>query len=234
MFYVCAASTLAGLGQCHWSLLSLMVALPYDLYCKSNLKDMTSGIIVTAYLISFTFIKALSFFSTEHLESSAMSLFIASLCVYHFAEFIVTAYYHPEAVSWNSEIYAGFLINHSKEYGFAIAIALVEGFVKMKLGFMPNIIAKMCLYFGGCLAVIGHIFRIGSEVTAGANFTHVISSNQKPNHVLVTWGVYSLCRHPGYFGWAIWSIGTQVMLCNPISVCLYVYASKVFFSERVE
>jgi protein-S-isoprenylcysteine O-methyltransferase len=167
-------------------------------------------------------------------EQTAINLFVASLCVYHYAEFIVTAYFHPEAVSWNSNANTGFLINHSKEYTFAVLIAFVEALVKAYLGIVPSFIALAGLACGGVLVLIGHFFRIGSEVTAGANFTHVISSDQQANHVLVTWGVYRLCRHPGYFGWAIWSIGTQLMLCNPVSLCLYIKASKMFFSSRLE
>ena len=49
-------------------------------------------------------------------------------------------------------------------------------------------------------------------ITAKANFNHVVQSDKKSNHVLVTHGLYGWSRHPSYVGWFYWSIGTQVML----------------------
>jgi hypothetical protein len=41
-------------------------------------------------------------------------------------------------------------------------------------------------------------------------------------------------RHPSYFGWFWWSIGTQILLQNPLSVVAYSYASWSFFKGRIE
>ncbi len=40
-------------------------------------------------------------------------------------------------------------------------------------------------------------------------------------------------RHPSYLGFFYWSIGTQVMLCNPICIIAYAAASFMFFKERI-
>lgn len=40
-------------------------------------------------------------------------------------------------------------------------------------------------------------------------------------------------RHPSYVGWFYWSVGTQVILCNPICIGLYAYASWSFFKDRI-
>ena len=42
-----------------------------------------------------------------------------------------------------------------------------------------------------------------------------------------------MARHPSYFGWTLWAVGTQVMLSNPMSVVLFCLASYMFFSERI-
>lgn len=42
---------------------------------------------------------------------------------------------------------------------------------------------------------------------------------------MVTSGMYTYLRHPGYFGWFLWSVGTQVLLCNPI--CAVAFAVVV-------
>ena len=42
-----------------------------------------------------------------------------------------------------------------------------------------------------------------------------------------------MVRHPSYFGWSLWAVGTQVMLLNPISVVLFSLASHLFFKDRI-
>lgn len=44
--------------------------------------------------------------------------------------------------------------------------------------------------------------------------------------MLVTRGVYRLCRHPGYLGWYAWAVGTQLLLCNPICTPAFAYAVR--------
>ena len=69
--------------------------------------------------------------------------------------------------------------------------------------------------------------------TARSNFSHIIVTEQEGNHQLVTTGVYSVSRHPSYLGWFCWSIGTQLLLCNPFCVVAYAVAAISFFRERV-
>lgn len=35
-------------------------------------------------------------------------------------------------------------------------------------------------------------------------------------HRLITNGVYGLVHHPDFGGFFVWSVGTQIMLCNPL------------------
>jgi protein-S-isoprenylcysteine O-methyltransferase len=48
-------------------------------------------------------------------------MYTISLAFYHSGEYLATAYFHPNKVSWNS-----FLINHSTEYVVAIVAAYLE------------------------------------------------------------------------------------------------------------
>ena len=41
-------------------------------------------------------------------------------------------------------------------------------------------------------------------------------------------------RHPSYFGWFYWSIGTQILLANPICTIVYAIASFKFFESRIK
>ena len=57
---------------------------------------------------------------------------------------------------------------------------------------------------------------------------------EKPqHHRLVTTGVYSVLRHPSYCGWFWWSLGTQVLLANPVCFALYALLSWRFFRDRI-
>lgn len=64
-------------------------------------------------------------------------------------------------------------------------------------------------------------------------FSFQVQCEKATDHVLVTHGVYSWFRHPSYVGWFYWSIGTQLVLLNPVCVVAYAVASWFFFRERV-
>ena len=69
--------------------------------------------------------------------------------------------------------------------------------------------------------------------TAGSNFSHMVEYRKERGHKLVTKGVYSLWRHPSYAGWFYWSIGTQIVLLNPICLVGYMLAAYQFFKQRI-
>jgi protein-S-isoprenylcysteine O-methyltransferase len=70
-------------------------------------------------------------------------------------------------------------------------------------------------------------------ITCGECFNHYIQRDKKENHVLVTHGIYSILRHPSYVGFYYWALGTQLVLCNPISTVLYGMAAWTFFRYRI-
>ncbi len=51
--------------------------------------------------------------------------------------------------------------------------------------------------------------------------------------MLVTNGVYSICRHPSYFGWFLWCLGSQLVMTNTVSFIGFYFASVKFFKDRV-
>ncbi|KAL2521688.1 Protein-S-isoprenylcysteine O-methyltransferase B [Forsythia ovata] len=86
---------------------------------------------------------------------------------------------------------------------------------------------------GLVLVVIGEIIRKLAIVTAGRAFTHLIKRYHEDHHKLVTHGVYRYTRHPGYCGFFIWSVGTQIMLCNPLSTLAFAVVVLRFFQQRI-
>ena len=71
-------------------------------------------------------------------------------------------------------------------------------------------------------------------VQAGSNFNHLVQVKRKEGHVLVTHGIYAGLRHPSYFGFWWWGLGTQVVLGNWICLVGYAVVLWRFFSGRIE
>lgn len=156
-----------------------------------------------------------------------LQLYLISLCIYHFAEYFFVLNYHYDLLTFSS-----FLIDQSKEWGMAIAFSVIE--ILIENHFFHFIKSNgLCISLGLICVVIGHFFRIGALFTGKTNFTHLISYEKKPEHILVTTGFYSLSRHPSYFGFYIWSVGTQILCCNPISIAGFTLVNYVFFRSRI-
>ncbi|TSM04823.1 Protein-S-isoprenylcysteine O-methyltransferase [Bagarius yarrelli] len=154
--------------------------------------------------------------------------YLCSLAFFHYSEYLVTAIINPRSLSLDS-----FLLNHSVEYTVAAISSWME-FILEKL-LVPELKQLNWLSFVGLIMVLcGEGLRKSAMLTAGSNFNHIVQNEKAQSHVLVTSGVYSFFRHPSYVGWFYWSIGTQIMLCNPLCLLAYTLASWRFFKERVE
>ena len=113
----------------------------------------------------------------------------------------MVATYSPDKLSLDS-----FLINHSPEYQIAAVASWIEFLLELWLfPWMKNIV--ILNFIGLFLMTGGEALRKLAMITAESNFTHLIQTKKDKNHVLVTHGIYSLCRHPGYAGWFWWSVG---------------------------
>ena len=86
---------------------------------------------------------------------------------------------------------------------------------------------------GVIFIVLGHFIRIGAMFTARKSFHHMVQEKKASTHTLVTTGVYAYFRHPSYFGWTVWALGTQLVLGNPISLICYALAAYTFFKDRI-
>ena len=67
---------------------------------------------------------------------------------------------------------------------------------------------------GLILAIFGDFIRKSSMLWCGVGFSHLITYKRKTEHKLVRTGPYKYCRHPSYFGWALWSVSTQGTFLN--------------------
>lgn len=81
--------------------------------------------------------------------------------------------------------------------------------------------------------ILGQLARSYAMAHAGTNFSHVVVMNREQGHVLVKTGIYAYIRHPSYFGFFWWGMGTQFMLGNPVCAVGYALALWKFFSSRI-
>ena len=154
------------------------------------------------------------------------TIFILVLCIFHSAEFFITAMYNPSVVNASS-----FVVNHSTAYTMAMMISWIEFWIRYL--FFPSVNYIPTAYVGFGLIIIGQLARSFAMITCGESFNHIIQRVKKDNHKLITSGIYKYLRHPSYFGFFYWSIGTQLMIGNFINAILFTVASWVFFRNRI-
>lgn len=162
-----------------------------------------------------------------------ISGYIISLSVFHFLEFFTTAKFNPGKVSSES-----FLINNGRGYVSAHAFAVLEAVVEYII--FPTWKSTWFSYtntiiviFGLILIIMGQIIRSLSMITAGQSFSHTVKTKMISDHKLITTGIYSFMRHPSYFGFFWWAIGTQLLLLNPISLVTFILVLWNFFNKRI-
>lgn len=158
---------------------------------------------------------------------SVFGWYFTALSFFHWSEYFVTAATNPRSLALDS-----FLLDHSREYQLAALASWTEFTLEWFL--FPGMKQVQVLnVLGLLLTVSGEVLRKASMVTAGRSFNHYVQHTRHQDHMLVTNGVYNLFRHPSYVGWFYWSIGTQVMLCNPLCLIGYTIVSWRFFKERI-
>lgn len=154
--------------------------------------------------------------------------YLTILSVFHFLEYAVTGITNPSNLSTDS-----FLLNHSLQYWIAACASWIEYFVEFY--FLPDGIKDVTsvVMCGVVISIVGDILRKMAMFHAGNSFCHIVQSSKREDHELVTSGVFSYVRHPSYVGWFLWSLGTQVVLLNPICFVLYTGVTWTFFNERI-
>uniref|UniRef100_A0A0B6ZTA6 Protein-S-isoprenylcysteine O-methyltransferase n=1 Tax=Arion vulgaris TaxID=1028688 RepID=A0A0B6ZTA6_9EUPU len=153
--------------------------------------------------------------------------YMMALTFFHWSEYQTTALTNSKSLTLES-----FLLDHSREYKMAAVASCLE-FVIESLIFPDLKQLHWVSLLGVVMTVGGEFLRKMSMFTAKTNFNHHIQHTKQDGHILITEGVYRLFRHPSYVGWFCWSLGTQIMLCNPICLVAYTIVSWRFFNERI-
>ena len=152
--------------------------------------------------------------------------FLASLATYHVSEYAIAWAYNRPLLSRDSWLL-------STPYCVAMLAGCAEYALELALGFDASRRLESVRLLGLAMVIAGDALRKTAEITARHNFTHKIMTRRRAEHVVVRRGVYRHVRHPGYLGWFVWSVGTQVLLCNPACVVAFTVAAWRFFADRI-
>lgn len=157
--------------------------------------------------------------------------FFSCLSLFHFLEFYMTASYNTRFA--NTEAFL--LSSNGSAYNLAHSAALAE--TLLTAIFAPAWQARWSsawsIPLGLGLVVLGQGVRSAAMRCAGENFNHTVQTRRSARHELVTGGVYAWCRHPSYFGFFWWGLGTQMVLGNVVCFVAYAVVLWLFFSHRI-
>ncbi|EPE32687.1 prenyl cysteine carboxyl methyltransferase Ste14 [Glarea lozoyensis ATCC 20868] len=202
-----------------------------------NQKRSLAGIALRAFLLGGTFFSSTALTLYLSTQSSSplwrLPFFLASLSLFHFLEFYSTAFANPA----NAEASSFLLSSNGWAYNAAHTAAFSECLIAHTYGrrkFLPQFLHSLILLAGLSLVFFGQIIRTSAIIQAGPSFSHLVAQRKKETHVLITSGIYSILRHPSYFGFFWWGIGTQLVLGNVF--CLLGYSAVLwkFFSARIK
>ncbi|KAJ8112017.1 hypothetical protein ONZ43_g5488 [Nemania bipapillata] len=185
-----------------------------------------------ALALSATALLSILLFTTSPLWR--LPFFIGALSTFHFLEFWTTAKYNTSVASIDSFL----LTANWPAYAIAHTAASLECLLTKLLfpnrAWAPFYSGHILLLVGIVLVFIGQATRSLAMVQAGPSFNHTIQRKKKDDHELVTTGLYSFLRHPAYFGFFYWGIGTQLVLGNPICFLGYLLVLWRFFASRIK
>ncbi|KAJ9608475.1 farnesyl cysteine-carboxyl methyltransferase [Cladophialophora chaetospira] len=152
--------------------------------------------------------------------------FVAVLALFHYLEFDMTARYNPADASISSFLLSSNGIGYAAAHTSAMLELLTRYWLYssytpawLALPFqiprlLPSLPTSVVVGSGFVLMLVGQLVRSAAMRTAKANFNHVIQWTKRADHTLVTDGVYAFSRHPSYFGFFWWGLGTQLLLGN--------------------
>lgn len=206
--------------------------LPYDPSLLPKGSRSLSSIGIQAFFLGFAL--ACCSMTTAWLLKEGHTIwrlpaFFACLCVFHFLEFWTTARFNMPAVRASS-----FLLNNGMAYNVAHALAAIEIVVS---SFLPSyqsfLVNPYSITVGVALTTIGQLVRSSAMAEAGTNFNHTPQKTKREGHELVTTGIYSWLRHPSYFAFFWWALGTQILVGNKFCFLGYLFALWNFFNRRI-
>lgn len=177
------------------------------------------------------------------------AFFVAVLGLFHFLEFWTTARYNTK----EAKVASFLLSQNGSAYTIAHTAATIESlisclcstyfpvpnqlslylFPRWTTPLTPDWVTPLTITAGLLLIAAGQAVRSIAMVQAGSNFNHIVQARKATSHRLVTSGIYSVFRHPSYFGFFWWGLGTQLVLGNVVCLAGYAAVLWLFFKRRI-
>jgi protein-S-isoprenylcysteine O-methyltransferase len=195
-----------------------------------------SGIAIRSFALGITFGTSLLLYFYLAFEKQARLwrpwFFLTTLSLFHFLEFWTHAHYNLP----NATISTFLLFTNGMAYNLAHTTAMIETILTSTIfhQWQSHVTYRWVQLLGFGLVIIGQIARTVAMVTATTNFHHHVQKKQRQGHELVKHGIYAWLRHPSYFGFFWWAIGTQLVLGNVFCFFIYVLVLWRFFSRRIK
>jgi protein-S-isoprenylcysteine O-methyltransferase len=162
-----------------------------------------------------------------------LPFFLTALSIFHFLEFWTTAERNVVVASIDSFLltanWPAYAIAHSSAF---LECLIVSVFFPNR-SWAPFYTGPVLLVVGLGMVAIGQVVRSMAMLEAGESFNHHVQTRKAASHQLVTSGIYSWFRHPSYFGFFYWGLGTQLVMGNAICFFAYAYVLWSFFSARI-
>ena len=210
---------------------------PDPAYSPGGVKSL-SGISARAFVLGLCLGTSLPLTLLALLSSSALwrvPFFLSTLCLFHFLEYWTTACYNPSTATTSAFL----LSQNGSAYNVAHTMAFVEVFLREiffpgkgswgRVWGLPKGWDRAVLGVGFAMLILGQVTRTMAMAHAGSNFNHLVQMKKKQGHELVTDGIYAWLRHPSYFGFWWWGLGTQVVLGNWVCLGGYAFVVCCFF-----
>ncbi|KAK5000983.1 farnesyl cysteine-carboxyl methyltransferase [Elasticomyces elasticus] len=205
--------------------------------CANGLRSLSSiaahafviGLVLSASLISTLYF---AYLRAEPHPIWRAPEFIATLCIFHFLEFYTTARWNTASAKVSSFLLFGNGAAYNVAHGTAMCEILITAFLFPK--WQSAFANAGTLAAGITMVVVGQAVRSVAMAQAGTNFNHIPAQEKKEGHELVTHGVYGWLRHPSYFGFFWWAVGTQVVVGNKLCALGYAYVLWEFFDKRIK
>ena len=93
----------------------------------------------------------------------------------------------------------------------------------------------MLCWLGLGLMIIGHARRFTGMFKPGGHFALALRKFKPPEALMTEtgYGPYSFKRHSAYYGWFLWSIGTQLLLHNYICLFLWLLLGRHYVAHGI-
>ncbi|KAJ1323792.1 protein-S-isoprenylcysteine O-methyltransferase [Microdochium nivale] len=162
--------------------------------------------------------------------------FLASVASLHSLElWAITSYAPVQASGKHLRLGAG-RRTHALAYAFATAECLVLRYILWTNDLGQWFPIPLVMPVGVALVVAGQVVHTLAIAHAGPAYLGDVrrrAGRTTTSHALVTTGIYGWLRHPAYFGYFWWAVGTQLVMANRLSLLGFPVVLWSFFAGRV-